>query len=186
MLDSQRYTSICVGDANVEIEHLIRQAPARVEKAAHYHFQSGGYRLRSQLGLEAAVALNLPQQVSLVCSVAPELLHNASLIHDDLQDGDTKRRGKPAVWSAYGKDTAILTGDYLISLACSVLADHPRPAAAVRAMHECIATTIAGQTQDVRDGQPTPDAYEIKDAGATFLSLANHIETQLKDVSDAT
>ncbi len=172
MLHSPQYKSICVGDANAEIERLIQHGSARVAKAAHYHFQSGGLRLRAQLGLEAAVALDLPRQVCLVCAVAPELLHNASLIHDDLQDGDTMRRGNPAVWSAYGKDTAILTGDYLISLAYSALADHPRPASAIRAMHDCITITIAGQTQDVRTAQPTPDAYEMIAANKSGPLLA--------------
>lgn len=172
MLDSLRHKSICIGDANAEIERLIKHGPARVAKAAHYHFQSGGLRMRAQLGLDAAVALDLPRQVCLVCAVAPELLHNASLIHDDLQDGDTMRRGNPAVWSAYGKDTAILTGDYLISLAYSALADHPRPASALRAMHDCITTTIAGQTQDVRTAQPTPEAYGIIAANKSGPLLA--------------
>jgi geranylgeranyl diphosphate synthase type II len=172
MLDSLRHKSICVGDANAEIGRLIQHGPGRVAKAAHYHFQSGGLRMRAQLGIDAAVALNLPRRVCLVCAVAPELLHNASLIHDDLQDGDTMRRGNPAVWSAYGKDTAILTGDYLISLAYSALADHPRPASALRAMHDCIATTIAGQTQDVRTAQPTPDDYEMIAANKSGPLLA--------------
>lgn len=172
MLDSQRHTPISVGNANLAIDRLIMCGPHRVAPAAQYHFSTGGLRVRAQLGLDAAVALNLPRKVCLACAIAPELLHNASLIHDDLLDGDKMRRGKPAVWSKYGKGTAILTGDYLISLAYIALADHPQPASALYAMHDCVATTIAGQTHDVGTTQPTPDAYETIAANKSGPLLA--------------
>ena len=113
------HTSSCVtlNDVDAEIKRLLSLNPSRVVDAARYHFSAGGARVRAQLGLDAASALNLSAQASMACAVAPELLHNASLIHDDLQDGDAMRRDTPAVWSRYGKGTAISAGDLLISAA---------------------------------------------------------------------
>ena len=109
------------------------------------------------MGLDAASSLNLSPQASMACALAPELLHNASLIHDDLQDGDVMRRDTPAVWSRYDKSTAISAGDLLISAAYLAITNHPHPAPALRAMHDAIAVTIAGQSADCCDGQPTPE-----------------------------
>lgn len=52
--------------------------------------------------------------IELACAI--ELLHKASLIHDDLIDGDSLRRGKPTFWQAYGKRQAIIVGDLMIGL----------------------------------------------------------------------
>ena len=153
------HTSSCVSlnDVDAEIERLLSSNPSRVVDAARYHFSAGGARVRAQLGLDAASALNLSPQASMACALAPELLHNASLIHDDLQDGDVMRRGTPAVWSRYGKGIAISTGDLLISAAYMAITSHPQPAAALHVMHDAIAITIAGQTADCCAGQPPPE-----------------------------
>jgi geranylgeranyl diphosphate synthase type II len=67
------------------------------------------------------------------------------------------RREQPAVWSRYGKDIAISTGDLLISAAYMAIAQHPHPAAALGVMHNAIVLTIGGQTQDCRSTQPSPE-----------------------------
>jgi geranylgeranyl diphosphate synthase type II len=95
----------------------------------------------------------------MACALAPELLHNASLIHDDLQDGDGVRRNTPAVWSRYGKGVAISTGDLLISAAYVAIANHPDPAAALGAVHHAVTVTIDGQTQDCQTKCPTPERW---------------------------
>jgi geranylgeranyl pyrophosphate synthase len=153
------HTSSCVtlNDVDAEIKRLLSLNPSQVFDAARYHFSAGGARVRAQLGLDAASGLNLSAQASMACAVAPELLHNASLIHDDLQDGDAMRRDTPAVWSRYGKGTAISAGDLLISAAYMAITNHPHPAPALRAMHDAVAITIAGQSADCCVGQPNPE-----------------------------
>ena len=66
-----------------------------------------------------------------------ELVHNFSLIHDDLMDDDRERRHRPTVWAAFGPATAIIAGDALPTLAVQVLLEQPGPAvaAAPRALH---------------------------------------------------
>ena len=157
MFDIPKSSCVSISDVDAEIEQLLSLNPSRVVDAARYHFSAGGARVRAQLGLDAASSLNLSPQASMACALAPELLHNASLIHDDLQDGDVMRRDTPAVWSRYDKSTAISAGDLLISAAYLAITNHPHPAPALRAMHDAIAVTIAGQSADCCDGQPTPE-----------------------------
>ena len=65
-------------------------------------------------------------------AVAIEVLHNASLIHDDICDGDQLRRGRPAVWSKYGRDVALTLGDWLVALSFELAAE-----AAQRRRRQC-------------------------------------------------
>jgi geranylgeranyl pyrophosphate synthase len=72
--------------------------------------------------LAIASASNVNEQVAIQTAAACELLHNASLVHDDLQDKDETRRGRPAVWQRFGPEIAINLGDYFIASAFSLLA----------------------------------------------------------------
>lgn len=89
----------------------------QIHAALHHHFNAGGGRVRMALALDSGRRLGLSANDRLQLALATELLHNASLIHDDLQDQDLTRRGQPAVWAAYGTDVAILAGDYLLATA---------------------------------------------------------------------
>ena len=58
--------------------------------------------------------------------MAVELVHNFSLLHDDVIDGDDERRHRPTVWALFGVGQAIIAGDALQTLAHQVLLDVPR------------------------------------------------------------
>ncbi|MCB9791925.1 MAG: polyprenyl synthetase family protein [Alphaproteobacteria bacterium] len=75
------------------------------------HCSTGGKRLRARLALACAEALGVPRAEAVPWAAAVELLHNASLIHDDLQDGDRVRRGREATWVRHGVAQAINAGD---------------------------------------------------------------------------
>jgi geranylgeranyl diphosphate synthase type I len=72
---------------------------------------SGGKRLRAHLALATVEALGGDRSKAIGWAAACELLHNASLLHDDLQDGDRMRRGVEAAWVTHGMDAAITAGD---------------------------------------------------------------------------
>ncbi len=84
-----------------------------------YHYRSGGKRLRPTLVIGAALAYarrkgGNTEQLVRKCvpyALAVELLHNATLIHDDIQDGDQTRRGQPTLWKKYSEAQAINCGD---------------------------------------------------------------------------
>lgn len=91
--------------------------PPRLAEALRYAVFPGGARIRPRLCLAVAGACGDDSpELSVAAAVAIELLHCASLVHDDLPcfDDAQTRRGKPSVHCAYGEDLAVLTGDALI------------------------------------------------------------------------
>lgn len=80
-----------------------------------WHETVQGKWLRARLALSAGVQLGFSTQTSVIWAVVCELIHSASLLHDDVCDQDTLRRGKAALWKEFGIPAAICTGDFLIA-----------------------------------------------------------------------
>ena len=80
-----------------------------------HHGDSQGKWLRSRLALATGGLLGLSSQTYINWGVVCELIHSASLLHDDICDEDSLRRGQSSVWKEYGISAAICTGDYLIA-----------------------------------------------------------------------
>jgi geranylgeranyl diphosphate synthase type II len=137
-----------------------------VLQAVQHHLASPGRGVRGKMALQAARCVNLGMEFALPVAACAELLHNASLIHDDLSDGDTSRRGVETVWSKFGRDVALCAGDLLISCAYMALADLPEGApyrSLIRRVHLLVAQTIHGQAADLlaaRNTVPAVTAYE--------------------------
>lgn len=120
--------------------------------AAQYHLDSGGHRIRAVLALHAGQCLGLLSKDSYTLATACELIHNASLIHDDLHDRDTQRRGQPSVWHQFGDEIAVCAGDLLLSasyFALSQLVDQARLPQLFALMHARIASAIRGQCAEL-------------------------------------
>jgi geranylgeranyl pyrophosphate synthase len=144
--------------------------------AAAYHLRSGGQRVRARLALASGLASGLSHDDVLCIATSSELLHNASLIHDDIQDRDSHRRGQPALWSKYGSNLAICTGDYLLSAAYGVLCTFSQPRllpAMLALIHERTSTAIDGQCADLsmRDDLPDGIRHYVKIAKAKSGAL---------------
>ena len=91
----------------------------RLERSGHMvqeHLSTGGKRLRARLALAAGEALGGRRAQSVPWAAACELLHNATLVHDDIQDEDRIRRDQPTVWVRHGVGQAINCGDLLLML----------------------------------------------------------------------
>lgn len=157
-------------------------------RAATHHLNAGGRRIRAQLALHAARKLGLPQRTAVAIASACELLHNASLVHDDLQDRDAARRGVPAVWKFFGDEVAVCTGDLLLSSAYAALAQIDDPACfpeMIAAVHRCTAAAIRGQSADVAHRRiPVEDlvTYLQIAAGKSGALLALPLELALLGV----
>jgi geranylgeranyl diphosphate synthase, type I len=83
--------------------------------------EAQGKRIRPLLTLLSAAALGGDWTKALPAAVAVELLHNFSLIHDDIQDHSSARRGRPTVWVKWGMPQAINAGDLMFTLAYQAL-----------------------------------------------------------------
>lgn len=96
-------------------------------KAMRYTVLSGGKRFRPLLALASGECFGLNPDAVLPFGCALELIHNYSLVHDDLpmMDDDDFRRGKPSCHKVFGEDIALLVGDSLLTLAFEVLVSAP-------------------------------------------------------------
>ena len=112
---------------------------------------AGGGRKRAALTLDLSIGLGLSQADAVCLASAVETLHQASLVHDDLQDQDAQRRGQQAVWSEHGGAVAICLGDALIAEAFEQLSKYSNPTfvpALIRAASRAVSTMSAGQALD--------------------------------------
>jgi geranylgeranyl diphosphate synthase type I len=131
--------------------------PAPMRRLAEYHFgwcdAAGrpvtaytGKAIRPLLALLCAEAAGGAAEVAVPAAVAVELVHNFSLVHDDIMDGDHTRRHRPTVWSVHGVGPAILVGDAMLALAYQGIAADPR---AVAILGTAVQTLIDGQATDL-------------------------------------
>jgi geranylgeranyl pyrophosphate synthase len=132
--------------------------PGLVAAVGNEALAAGGKRLRPAL-----VFLSTPPggEPSLAAGVAVELVHMATLVHDDLIDRAHFRRGKAAAWSVHGADAARATGDYLFARAFAELAA-TGDAAAVRILAEATLALARGealQRTQTHDPTTTVEAY---------------------------
>ena len=118
----------------------------------------GGKGVRPALAVLSAEAVGAGGEFAIPGAVAIELVHNYSLIHDDVMDVDRERRHRPTVWAVFGVAQAIIVGDALAALAQQVLLDPSLLVGDGRALEghqaalllaEATARMIAGQSQDM-------------------------------------
>jgi geranylgeranyl diphosphate synthase type I len=118
----------------------------------------GGKGVRPALAVLSAEAAGAEAPVGVAGAVAVELVHNFSLLHDDVIDGDRERRHRPTVWALHGVGPAVLVGDALVALAHQTLqssdgaADGDAPAvfaAASAELTDAVAAMISGQADDM-------------------------------------
>ena len=165
-LHNQSITKLC---SSISIDNLIKQADCLIQntfiehadttteqniciKAVKYHFNSPGHKVRAKTCLDACMKLGIPYDDMLILAAAAELLHNASLIHDDIQDEDEIRRGQPTVWKKYGVNIAICAGDLLLSTAYGMLAGYSKTSLLpqlISTINRQVRSAIEGQSLDV-------------------------------------
>jgi geranylgeranyl diphosphate synthase type I len=154
-----------------ELEQYLRslvsaQNPPELYQMVRYHLgwedsegrpgDAGGKALRSSLCLLTCEAAGGDRWQALPAAAAVELVHNFSLIHDDIQDGDAERHHRPAVWKLWGEAQGINAGDAILALAHLAvlkLADEGVPETAVmgaaRVLSERTLEMVEGQTLDI-------------------------------------
>jgi geranylgeranyl diphosphate synthase type I len=143
---------------------------------------STGKRFRPLLCLFAAESVGGRWTDAVTAAAAIELLHNFSLIHDDIEDHDPSRRHRPTVWKLWGEPQAINVGDAVFAEATrTVLASHPDPAVCLevaRRFSDCVLRLTEGQYMDMSfetREDVAPDDYvrmiELKTAQLIAFSL---------------
>jgi geranylgeranyl diphosphate synthase type I len=111
----------------------------------------GGKGIRATLALLSARAAGEPPERGVPAAAAVEFAHNFSLLHDDVLDGDVRRRHRPTAWAVFDLSAAILAGDALLSLAQDALTTSGQVGAvpAARRLGDDVRRLIAGQAADL-------------------------------------
>ncbi|POX50988.1 dimethylallyltranstransferase [Streptomyces sp. Ru71] len=180
-----------------------RLAPP-MDTVAAYHFGwidaagnpasgDGGKAVRPALAVLSAEVTGAAPETGIPGAVAVELVHNFSLLHDDLMDGDEQRRHRDTVWKVHGPAQAILVGDAMFALANEVLLELGT-AAAGRAARRLITATrslIDGQAQDIsyehRDRVSVEECLEMEgNKTGALLACASSIGAVLGGADDRT
>ena len=167
--------------------------PDEMRAAAHYVMgwidedgrpsRAGGKRTRPALCIVTCEALGGTLEHALPGAVAVELVHNFSLVHDEIQDEDLERHGRPTIWTRIGIGQAINVGDFLYTSALNALAGAPQPAGAkvraIAALVDAVNRMVGGQWDDLSfegGDAVTRDDYLQMVAGKTGSLLAAPVE----------
>jgi len=162
---------------------LVAEVHARCEgvlrEALLFHLQQPGKQLRAQLVFSTCASYGVMPDAALHWAAAVECLHNATLIHDDLQDGDTTRRGQPSVWAKFGMEQAINAGDFLLVLPHMLVDASDAPVEVKGQLHAELARrslrTVSGQSLEqslLSHGHFTQDVYDRAARGKTGMFFA--------------
>lgn len=105
--------------------HVGKQPEVLLEACRHVSF-AGGKRMRPLLVDHFGAALSLDDDARIRLAITAELIHTASLLHDDVVDEGTTRRGKPTANARWNNSVAVLGGDLMLCIALEQLEDYPR------------------------------------------------------------
>jgi geranylgeranyl pyrophosphate synthase len=183
---------VATGLAAVEsrLTRVVSAVPGRLAEAGEATLSAGGKRLRPLLVLLAARNTGPLDEPVLRAATAVELLHMATLVHDDVLDGAELRRGLPTVARKYGDEMAVSTGNYLLAQAFSELAGTD-DAAAVAALAEVAWGLSEGerlQADDAFRTTVTVDEYvrRCRLKTADLFAVACRLGAHMTGLSDET
>ncbi len=128
---------------------LAHIADSGLREVLAHHLRTPGSTVRGRLALEVGGALGISANNLAAIGACVELLHSASLVHDDLQDKQGDRRGQPSVWAKFGNDAALIGGDVFLAAAFAALAGIDSSSASLAPLaHRAVAETASGQALD--------------------------------------
>jgi geranylgeranyl diphosphate synthase type I len=137
---------------------------------------SGGKAIRPTLAVLSAEAVIGRPDEAIPMAIAVELVHNFSLLHDDVMDRDLERRHRPTAWVAFGEGQAILAGNAMLTLAIRLLtASGLAGRRALACLLDTVQVLISGQSQDLlleQAGSVTMAQVLSMEAGKTAALLA--------------
>jgi octaprenyl-diphosphate synthase len=134
---------------------------ALVSQVSHYIVASGGKRLRPLIVLLAARAFGYEGEQHVRAAAIIEFIHTATLLHDDVVDSSSRRRGKDSANTVFGNQASVLVGDFLYSRAFQMMVDIGRMRV-MQILADATNTIAAGevlQLMNVHDPDTTEDSY---------------------------
>ncbi|MEU8519252.1 family 2 encapsulin nanocompartment cargo protein polyprenyl transferase [Streptomyces sp. NBC_01216] len=161
---------------NPQLRSTVESLPLSVRRVAMYHFGweqadgspaagPAGKAIRPALVLAATRALGGETAPAVRAAAAVELVHNFTLLHDDILDEDPIRRHRPTAWTVFGIPDALLAGDAMLALSLRLLAEEgdPRAAASSARLAACVIEICAGQQADCAFEERAPHEVSLEE-----------------------
>jgi geranylgeranyl pyrophosphate synthase len=147
-----------------------------IAAAMQKHFSAGGSRVRANFSLDASRRLAVNEADAVTLAAICELLHNASLIQDDLLDRAPMRRGSASVWAEFGDSTAMCAGDLMLATAFALVGELTQVESMPKVLslvHKRTTDVILGQDAEQAANPVNMQEYERIAIGksASLLSL---------------
>ncbi|MBP3386170.1 MAG: polyprenyl synthetase family protein [Candidatus Methanomethylophilaceae archaeon] len=194
-MDAKEYLKKMSAELDGPIKSYIgNEEPPNLMDASKQYPYAGGKRMRPAMAVACCGAVGGDRSKAVPLAVAIEYIHNFTLIHDDLMDGDEKRRGMDTIHVNYGMPTAVLAGDALFAKAFQIICDLDIPAEKMREVLRYVSQSVwdlaRGQQMDVNnEGQiVTEDVYieTIKLKTSVLFAAAAAGGAIIGDADDAT
>jgi geranylgeranyl diphosphate synthase type I len=158
---------------NEFIENILQdRKPKQLYEASRYVLSTGGKRLRPFLTIKACEAAGGTMKDAIPFAAALEILHNFTLVHDDVMDHDELRRGEPTVHRKFGEPMAILAGDLLFAKVYQCVLDYAPPHMSsddvinvLQKMTDAIIVLCEGQALDIS----FPKATDVLEEDYIFM-----------------
>ena len=168
MIDAKEYLKKMSAELDGPIKSYIgNEEPSNLMEASRQYPYAGGKRMRPAMAVACCRAVGGDGSKAIPLAVAVEYIHNFTLIHDDLMDGDAVRRGMPTIHVGYGMPTAVLAGDALFAKAYQIICGLDVPADRMRDALKYVSDAVwdlaRGQQMDVNnEGQIVSEEVYIE------------------------
>jgi len=169
---------------NGELERLTESLPGSgLGEVIKYVLTSPGKRVRPLILVLSSEAFGCDPAGSVDAALAMELVHAASLVHDDILDCGTERRGVASAFQKYGMEAALLCGDYLISRSIGLMSGYSR--AVIEAFSEACMDMSEGEMLDLASRNRPEDYYLcICKKTASLISASSKIGCLIAGADD--
>ena len=156
MIDAKEYLKKMSAELDGPIKSYIgNEEPSNLMEATRQYPYRGGKRMRPAMAVACCGAVGGDRPKAFPLAVAVEYIHNFTLVHDDLMDGDESRRGMTTIHVKCGMPTAVLAGDALFAKAYQIICDLDIPAermrSALRYVSKAVWDLARGQQMDVNN-----------------------------------
>ena len=157
---------------NRELAELARGLPdSPLGEIISYVLSAPGKRVRPLVLIFSAQAKGVTASQAMNAALAIELAHAASLVHDDILDYGTERRGSPSALQRFGPEASLLAGDYLISRSIELVSHYPAPV--ISAFARACMNMSEGELMDLSSAGSANDYYQcISKKTASLFSAA--------------
>jgi len=149
--------------------YIADEAPSNLIEATRQYPYAGGKRMRPSMVIAACGAVGGDKKKAVPLAVAIEYIHNFTLIHDDLMDGDEMRRGMVTSHVKYGMQTAILAGDALFAKAFDIISELDVPDSVLRKIMKVVTVAV----WDLARGQQ----MDVNNENGEAVTMEEYIET---------